>query len=52
VPGILLHTTRASGAAGRIFAASGTIFFGLFYSGLHFIPATLLAFRLPEKEHA
>jgi MFS family permease len=61
----LLRTTGAGFCynIGRIFAAAGTIFFGLFnkvndyrtalfYAGLLFIPATLLAFRLPEKEHA
>ena len=60
----LLRTTGAGFCynIGRIFAAAGTIFFGLFnkvndyktalfYAGLLFIPATLLALRLPEEEH-
>lgn len=60
----LLRTTGAGFCynIGRIFAAAGTIFFGLFnkvndyktalfYAGLLFIPATFLALRLPEEEH-
>jgi hypothetical protein len=61
----LLRTTGAGFCynIGRIFAAFGTIFFGLinkvndyrtalFCAGLLFIPATLLALRLPTKEQS
>lgn len=59
----LLRTTGAGFCynIGRIFAAGGTIFFGLFnqvndyrtallYAGFLFLPAALLALKLPQKE--
>jgi MFS family permease len=60
---ILLRTTGAGFCynIGRIFAAVGTVFFGLFgtvgdyrdallYAGFLFVPAALLALRLPQEE--
>jgi hypothetical protein len=59
----LLRTTGAGFCynIGRIFAAAGTVFFGLvatnvnyrealFYAGFLFVPGILIAFLLPEHE--